>query len=117
MENLLNPSGIASYAAKKNSTREKKKPSAKKKIKRKYNLGRRTAMPMLAGIYDVVAAFTNSQSGITTGQLWKGDGASAKKEVDHVSGKGKVKVRVMDSCSSKEMGGKVEENCLGAAPV
>lgn len=91
IERLLNPGPI-----------EKKKPKAprnglKEKTK-KANTKPGRIVPKFdpPERYEVVSVDTNSSSGITFGQTWKGDAAAAKKELDHRFKSGRLKPGVVE---------------------
>lgn len=52
--------------------------------------------------YEFVTALTNYKTGMTFGQLWKGDSAAVQKELDHVFAKGGLKVTVLSYDMNKE---------------
>lgn len=68
------------------------------------------------GLYDVVSALTNAQSGITFGQRWHGGATSAKKELGCIFGKGKMKLGVFELSSIGD-DDEIEERCLAISLV
>lgn len=65
--------------------------------------------------YDVIFALTRTHTGLDFGRLWHGDVVSAKKDLDHIIGKGKLKLGVIQE--TKGVFEEEEENFLAVAFV
>lgn len=114
IENILNPDH---WARTEKRTKKKSKP-AKKKAKRKSQPKRRDLGSEIKERYDVVSSITNAQSGLTFGQLWKGEAVNAKKELDKFFGKEKLKVSVVEASPLDPGRDETkEEKCLAVALV
>lgn len=96
IENFLNPVRNLNGGNRntKKTAAKRKKPKIKRPLKRlKINLD-------TFGSYDVSSALAQAPTGLTFGQLWRGDAANAKKDLDHIFGKGELKVGVIDEIQS-----------------
>lgn len=61
------------------------------------------------GKYNVVSFFTNVQSGLKFRQLWQGGAAGARKELNRIFIKGKLKFGIV--ADNKDMSD-IKENCF-----
>lgn len=66
--------------------------------------------------YKIVSQLMNSQSGMTSGQLWQGDAASIKKGLDRVFGNGALKFGVIEGNHQNPVTN-LEEKCLSVTMV
>lgn len=66
-----------------------------KSEEKKSEASRRTLRLERPGKYNAVSAMTNAQSGIPFGQLWPGDVVNAKRELDGLLSKSRLKFRVL----------------------
>lgn len=64
----------------------------------------------------MISALTSAKSGLTVGQIWQGDAACAKKELDRVLGKGKLELGLVGE-EPKRMSHAREEKCLAVTLV
>lgn len=74
----------------------REKRGDKERLKRSQ-LKRRRDLEGSSGKQDVVTALTNAQSTMIFGEFWQGSGVAAKKEIDHIFGKEKLKVGIVDN--------------------
>lgn len=113
IRSLLNP---VPADVEKKSVRKKKTSSQRKMKKKRSHPRRHSAMIDRPEKYDVISAMTNAPSGLTFGQLWRGDAASAEKDLDRMLGKNKLKVGVLEE--DKNQGNdEQEEKCLAVASL
>lgn len=64
----------------------------------------------------MVSVLTNAPSGMTFRQLWKGEAVRAKKELDRIFGRDKLKLVVIEESDVDEKPEK-EEKCFAVALV
>lgn len=96
---LLNPETSEN---KKLPTPKRVAKKAKKKTKSvRHKRNKNVSETIQREKYDVVSALTNAQSGLTFGQLWKGDATGARKELQRIIGKGKLKMTVVEEVKTK----------------
>lgn len=98
----------------KNKTSQKKKIFPKKKGKSK-KVGAKATVIEKAEYYSLVSALANAPSGISFGQLLRGDAEKAKRDLDKLLSETGLKMGVVREVVPKE--GTEEERCLGVAKV
>lgn len=113
---LLNPE-TKPVEARKPVTPSKKKKSKKKVTKKTSKQKKKDPNTDCPEKYDVVSALTSAPSGITFGQLWRGDATSARKELDRIFGKGKLKLGVVADVKGAVEENEEEEKCLAVTKV
>lgn len=99
---LLNPQPAektASKSKKKNAPATKKKVTPKKKKKFSARKSEKQVLKESAGQYDLLLELANASSGLTFGQLLRGDASEAKRQMDRLLSARGQKVTVVDEAS------------------
>lgn len=111
IESPLSPETGQGKKMKRSQRSSKKKKSENKKTKPR----RQTFKTGRPEKYEVVSALTNAPSGLSFEQLRKGDAARAQKKLEHIFGREKLKLGVVEKRDSDE--NDAEEICLAVSVV
>lgn len=90
VKELLNPG-----SAEETNTKTRRKMRKKKSTSKKSKAKKRTFRAEHPEKYNALSALTIAPSGFTFPQLWQGEAVHAWKELNHILGKGKLKLIVM----------------------
>lgn len=93
---------------------KKKKTTAKSRAKTKNKLRSKRKSVKMEGLgrYGVVTALIQALSGLTLGQIWEGDAVGAKKELDRIFGKAKLKLGMVEEEEVVPICRDEEEKCF-----
>lgn len=112
IESLLNPPPRRNVDTKKQS---KLATKCKERMKNKSQ-ARHTLNVELNDHYDVLSALMNALNGMSFCQLWQGDALGARKKLNDILERRKLKLEVL-KMNNNALGIEEEKTCLAASPV